>query len=157
MRAALLSFHNAYNYGAALQAYALQCAVENLGVECEYLNYQNAFRKHAYDMKYQMKSALAKKNVPAAVKSVVGMPVMSARAEGFNQFYANHLKTTKTVFSSSEEARKVNGAYDKFIVGSDQVWNYAHNGEDTAYLLDFVDDDRKKISPKAFIKTCLFG
>ena len=36
MKAALLSFHNAYNYGAALQAYALQCAVRKLGAECEY-------------------------------------------------------------------------------------------------------------------------
>jgi polysaccharide pyruvyl transferase WcaK-like protein len=31
-------------------------------------------------------------------------------------------------------------------VGSDQVWNYNNNGRDFAYLLDFVEDDTKKIS-----------
>lgn len=146
MKIALLSFHNAYNYGAALQAYGLQCAVQNLGVECEYINYQNDFRRHAYDMKYQFASALKKKNVFGAAKYLIGMPIMSARAKGFESFYAKYLKTSKELYRSSEEAKNANGKYDKFIVGSDQVWNYSNNGGDTAFLLDFVDDDVKKIS-----------
>ena len=146
MKVALLSFHNAYNYGAALQAYGLQCAVESLGAACEYLNYQNDFRSHAYDMKRQFTDALKKKNVFGAAKALAGMPIMSARAKGFERFYCAHLKTSKALYRSSEEAKKANGDYDKFIVGSDQVWNYSNNGGDTAYLLDFVEDDRKKIS-----------
>lgn len=146
MKVALLSFHNAYNYGAALQAYGLQCAVQNLGVDCEYINYQNDFRRHAYDMKHQFASAVKKKNVVGAAKSFVGMPIMSARAKGFEGFYSNYLKTSTELYRSSEEAKRTNGDYDKFIVGSDQVWNYSNNGGDTAYLLDFVEDDSKKIS-----------
>lgn len=146
MKAALLSFHNAFNYGAALQAYALQYAVESLGVDCEYINYQNEFRRHAYDMKYHFKSSLKNKDLFGAVKSFIGAPVMSARSKSFHKFYSTHLKTTKKIFANSEEAKKLNSLYDKFIVGSDQVWNYTNNGGDTAYLLDFVDDDKKKIS-----------
>lgn len=146
MKVALLSFHNAYNYGAALQVYGLQCAVQDLGVECEYINYQNDFRRHAYDMRHQFKSALKKKNMLSASKSLVGMPIMSARAKGFKRYYAKFLKTSKDVYRSSEEVRKTNAHYDKFIVGSDQVWNYSNNGGDTTYLLDFVEDDSKKIS-----------
>ncbi len=146
MKIALLSFHNAYNYGAALQAYGLQCAVQSLGVECEYINYQNDFRRHAYDMKHQFASSVKKKNVLGAAKYLVGMPIMAARAKGFESFYSKHLKTSKELYRSSEAAKSANGKYDKFIVGSDQVWNYSNNGGDTAYLLDFVDDDSKKIS-----------
>ena len=146
MKVALLSFHNAYNYGAALQAYGLQCAVQQLGVDCEYINYQNSFRKNAYDMKYQLSQAIANKKVINAAKTLVGTPIMAKRAKKFEEFYSKYLRVTKRVYASSEEAKETNVTYDKFIVGSDQVWNFHHNGGDIAYLLDFVDDDSKKIS-----------
>ncbi len=146
MKVALLSFHNAYNYGAALQAYALQCAVEKYGVACEYLNYQNEYRQHAYDMKFQFRHAVTEKKAVNAAKAFVGMPIMASRAKKFEEFFEKHLHVTNLVFHSSEEARETNAGYDKFIVGSDQVWNYSNNGGDTAFLLDFVDDDSKKIS-----------
>lgn len=146
MKIALLSFHNAYNYGAALQAYALQCAVQHLGVDCEYINYQNTFRKHAYDMKFQFSQAVVKKKPINAVKAFVGMPIMAKRAKEFEEFYKKNLHVTDRVYKNSEEAKSTNNSYDKYIVGSDQVWNYSNNGGDNAFLLDFVNDDRKKIS-----------
>ncbi len=146
MKAALLSFHNAYNYGAALQAYALQCAVQKLGAECEYIDYRNAYRRNAYDMKYQFASALKSRKIMSAAKSLIGIPVMARRAKNFKRFYSQYLRKTDHEYTCSKEARELNGTYDKFIVGSDQVWNFSNNGGDTAYLLDFVDDDSKKIS-----------
>ena len=146
MKAALLSFHNAYNYGAALQAYALQRAVEELGAECEYINYQNDHRRHAYDLKYQFVQALKERKPLSATKALAGMPVLARRGRKFRRFFSRHLKTTAAVIDSPEKARALNGRYDKFIVGSDQVWNYTNNGGDTAYLLDFVEDDSRKIS-----------
>ena len=38
MKVGLISFHNAYNYGACLQAYALQEAILGFGAECEYID-----------------------------------------------------------------------------------------------------------------------
>ena len=146
MKVALLSFHTAYNYGAALQAYALQRTVEKSGAECEYINYQNDHRAHAYDMKYHFRNSLANKNVFGAAKSLLGMPAMAARAKGFNKFYSDYLRTTEEVYKNSAEAAQLNGKYDKFIVGSDQVWNSINNGSDTAFMLDFVEDNAKKIS-----------
>ena len=146
MKAALLSFHNAYNYGAALQAYGLQRAVEKIGADCEYIDYQNDYRRHAYDLKYQFIHSLKKKKFLSAAKSLAGIPVMARRGRKFDRFYSEHLKTNGRLIADSEQAGKLNDQYDKFIVGSDQVWNYSNNGGDTAYLLDFVNDDRKKIS-----------
>ena len=146
MKVALLSFHNAYNYGAALQAYGLQCAVRGMGVECEYIDYQNEHRRNAYNMKYHFAAAVRAKNLFGAARSLLGMPFMSARAKGFDRFYADYLQKTASVYATSEEAKALSGAYDKFIVGSDQVWNPVNNGGDAAFLLDFVADDQKKIS-----------
>lgn len=146
MKVALLSFHNAYNYGAALQAYGLQKAVEKLNVECEYIDYVNSYRKAAYDMPSQFVSAIAQKKYVRALRVLLGTPFMVHRGRAFQRFYASHLKTTDKTYHSSQEAKELNDHYDKFIVGSDQVWNYINNGADWAYLLDFVTEDRKKIS-----------
>lgn len=146
MKIALLSFHNAYNYGAALQAYALQEYVQSLGHECEYIHYVNNSRRHSYDMGYQLKRALHDKNVKQSIKLALGIPFMKKRGVNFEQFYAQNLHKTQTLYTCSEEARELNGHYDKFIVGSDQVWNPKNNGGDCAFLLDFVEDGAKRIA-----------
>ena len=146
MKVALLSFHNAFNYGAALQAYALQCAVEEMGVQCEYINYVNEHRKNAYDMHYQLRDAIKNRNIPRAIRVAVGTPFINSRGKKFKKFYQAYLKRTEKVYRTSYEARELNEQYDKFIVGSDQVWNTENNGGDTAYLLDFVENPQKRIS-----------
>ena len=37
----ILTFHNAHNYGAALQAFALRNKLRNMGYEAEIINYCN--------------------------------------------------------------------------------------------------------------------
>ena len=146
MKVALLSFHNAFNYGAALQAYALQSTVEDMGVECEYIDYVNTRRKAAYHMPSQFAAALTEKKYIRALRVLLGTPFIVHRGRMFRKFYAAHLHTTEKTYHSSQEASELNNRYDKFIVGSDQVWNYDNNGADWAYLLDFVTEDKKKIS-----------
>lgn len=146
MKIALLSFHNAYNYGAALQAYGLQYAVQKLGVDCEYIDYQNERRKFAYDMNKQILYAFKRKDYVRSVKLICGKPFIERRGKRFDKFYDNYLNKTKKTYHSSKELLELNDEYDKFIVGSDQVWNYDNNGADWAFLLDFVKDNNKKIS-----------
>ena len=146
MKIALLSFHNAYNYGAALQAYGLQCAVRQLGFDCEYINYVNETRMHAYDMPHQIGKAIKDKKWVRAVKTLIGTPLIRKRGRCFERFYAKNLSKTEREYHSSWEAKELNSRYDRFVIGSDQVWNPANNGGDMAYLLDFVEDPRKKAS-----------
>lgn len=146
MKVGMMSFHNAYNYGAALQAYGLQYAIEKMGIECEYIDYRNERRDFNYDMKKQIKAEFRKKNYPRAAKMIVGKPLMERRGKRFETFYSKYLKKTSQVYRNSEAAKELEPLYDKFIVGSDQVWNYVNNGADWAYMLDFVEDNSKKIS-----------
>lgn len=146
MKIALLSFHNAYNYGAALQAYALQEAVKQLGVQCEYIDYTNEQRKHSYDMKYQFIKAVCDKKVVRAVRVACGSPFIMLRGIKFKKFYRKNLIQTKESYSNVKELKSLNSKYDRFIVGSDQVWNPENNGEDWVFLLNFVEEDDKKIS-----------
>ena len=146
MKIGLISFHNAANYGAALQAYALQKYLQKQGCSCEYINYVNDMRRNAYSMTFQICSSLKHGNIKGALAYTLGSPLMLLRKKRFGCFYKQHLKQTEKVYHSSEEAKELNNVYDIFIVGSDQVWSPHHNGHDTAFLLDFVDNDKKKIS-----------
>lgn len=146
MKAALLSFHNALNYGACLQAYALQEALGEMGVDCEYIDYMNSKREEIYKISARIKNALKKRDIKDVVKTVCGSPFILSRRRKFDKFYQNYLKKTAQTYRSCEEAARLEPAYDKFIVGSDQVWNAEHNGADSAYLLGFIKDSNKKIS-----------
>ena len=127
MKIALLSFHTAYTYGASLQAYALQHALEEIGVECEYIKYVNAHRKNAYNMSFQLKDALRNKKWIRAIKVFIGTPFIKKRGKLFEEFYTRNLKKTSKEYHSSIEAKELNDQYDKFMVGSDQVWNPENN------------------------------
>ncbi len=146
MKIALLTFHNAINYGAALQVYASQKAIQELGAECEVIDYVNEHRKNAYNMFEQAKKNLKEKKMISFAKVLVGTPFMSSRRKKFLEFYNENLECTDKQFTNSKEAKALNGLYDKFIVGSDQVWNYINNGSDFSFLLNFVEDDNRKIS-----------
>ena len=146
MKLALLSFHNAANYGAALQAYALQRFLSDSGYDCEYINYINQSRAHEYSMSWHIYDCLKRGKLTSAAAYLVGSPFMELRKYRFNKFYKKYLKTTRKIYHNSKEAEELNDLYDKFIVGSDQVWNPICNGYDSAFLLDFVKDGKKRVS-----------
>lgn len=146
MKLGLLSFHNAANYGAAFQAFALQKALVDRGVDCEYINYQNDHRRSSYSMSHHFLKSLKRGDIKGAIKYMLGSPFMMLRKIRFNTFYKKNLKCTSKIYRNPSDMAELNCNYSKFIVGSDQVWNWDHNGGDDTYLLSFVDDDTKKIS-----------
>lgn len=146
MKVGLISFHNAYNYGACLQAYALQEAILGFGAECEYIDYINKRRADGYKMSARIAKSLKAKDFKGTVKNICGVPFVRSRGRKFDKFYKSYLRKTGKTYRSCSEAQVLESAYDKFIVGSDQVWNYEHNGTDEAFFLSFVKDDSKKIS-----------
>ncbi len=65
----------------------------------------------------------------------------------FNLFRKKYLKIypEKTINRKALTQSDINERYIKFIVGSDQVWNY-NIKYDFTYLLDFIKDSSKKIA-----------
>lgn len=146
MKLALLSFHTAANYGASLQAYAFERFLSDKGFDCEYINYVNASRAHEYSMSWHIWDSLRQGKIKNAIAYALGSPFMTLRKWRFNKFYKKNLCKTEQVYRSSREAASLNDEYDYFLVGSDQVWNPICNGDDAAFLLDFVRDGKKRIS-----------
>lgn len=146
MKIGLLTFHTAANFGATLQAYALQEFLEQNGYDAEYLDYQNHHRRMIYDMSYHVKECLKSGKILEALVYSFGMPIMNMRKKKFDIFNRKYLYLSSQTYYTPKDLEGVNDHYDKFIVGSDQVWNPKNNGGDVSFLLDFVTDKTKTIS-----------
>ena len=146
MKIGLITFHNTANYGAALQTYALQHFLDINGYDSTYINYVNSVRRHQYDMLYHIFENIKDGKYKAAITFALGSPFMFLRKKRFSRFYNKYVSVTKEIYRDSVQAKSLNKVFDVFIVGSDQVWNPGNNGKDMAYLLDFVDDDKLKMS-----------
>lgn len=145
-KVALMTFHNAANYGAILQTYALQAALEAKGYDAQYIDYVNENRRLAYDMTNHVAKALKSGNFRRAIKYALGASFMGMRKNRFAKFSKQYLHLTPKTYTNSADARELNRQFDKFIIGSDQVWNPKNNGGDMAFLLDFVEVGGKRIS-----------
>ncbi|MEZ8650765.1 polysaccharide pyruvyl transferase family protein [Vibrio splendidus] len=141
MKIATITYHRAINYGAILQCYALQKSLHDLGYESEVLDYRCAF----LEKQYRKKSIT---NLPT-LRELAVMIIKNGNAknnqDNFRLFMENEMTVSPRAYTDQNIGQS-NQSYDKFIVGSDQVWSYFCSGFDQRYFLDFVQDNTKKIS-----------
>lgn len=136
----LLTFHRANNYGAVLQAYALQNVVEGLGYECEYLDISfNPGQIQETEKQNTMLRKLSK------LKNIKGIIRGRKRTASFQKFRKLYLKISEEKFGSDKYITD-SSKYESYIVGSDQVWNLNITNSTLSFLLHFVDKNKKKNS-----------
>lgn len=140
MKIAILTFHWATNYGAVLQAYALQHYLTQLGNEVEIINYYPSKYKKSYF------NALITKRINKIHKRLIEVK----KEKKIDSFRKKHLNITE-YFNSSNKLNSISDNYDCFICGSDQIWNpsflqYGEKGKTYVYFLDFVSENKIKAS-----------
>lgn len=143
MRVGILTYHNAINYGAVLQAYALQQVVKKLGVECEIIDYSCP----AVEKQYRRKKISDHANWKVYVMDILSGHRLDRKKEAFEKFRKQYLSLSDKMDVVSGEGLK---DYDAIIVGSDQVFNPKNTEGDSAYLLD-LQCSAKKIAYAASI------
>ena len=134
MKTAIITFQDGENYGAQLQAYALKHVLSQ-DSDCDVLNFYNP---HFHRKKIQP-------GLKGAVVSLLFGRAYQRKHERFQQFQKDCL-LGDAPYLQKEDLPGVNGSYDLFVTGSDQVWNLRCSGGQTAYFLDFVEDPNKKFS-----------
>ena len=146
MKIGIMTFYDSYNYGAVLQAYALQQVLAEMQVPSQIIAYK---RK-----KYGVASA-----APTAATAVsFGQRLMRkyytlrygralpVRNQRFDDFRTSYLSLSECEYASEEELRQATLDCDAYICGSDQIWNPYHPTFSTLYLLDFVPAGRPRIA-----------
>lgn len=140
MRVGILTIHFGRNYGSVLQAYALNKYLNNLGVDTRTID----FIPDRFNFIHKYVAGQGRNVVVKVVASAMRFPKNYYQYRVFDRFLANNIKLTRrvTTVAALEEIGKT---IDVLIVGSDQVWNYAYNGQSqNIYYLDFVDGNRTK-------------
>ena len=138
MNIGIVTFINTINYGALLQAYALQEKIRDLGENPEIIQYTNELieKKEKNSKPYRLGHI---------IKKVVMGKATERKIHEFELFEAKNIIKGRKLTSDIDNS-DINRYYDMFITGSDQVWNMTITHEDWIYFLSFVEDNRKKVS-----------
>lgn len=153
--AILTKYYKNYNYGGMLQGYALHKTIEQLGFDCDIISYDvwknpNPVYKNILQQckQYGIKTAFEKVIEKAISKQGYKIKnIVDERKRLFNEFMVQTGANTEEYDDSN--LSELNGIYDFFVSGSDQVWN--PNAVRNLYLQGFVTDDTKKIAYAASI------
>lgn len=154
MKICTMTCHHVYNYGATLQAFALQHYLESLGHEVEIIDYRLPSHRR-YDLSYihpsgrlyQISKKLPFLKWPIRLYRNIDQIKTWGRKKSFDKFDANYLHITENTYRTIEELRGNPPKADMYIAGSDQIWNTnMPNGNSPAYYLDFGDKDKRRIS-----------
>lgn len=161
-RVGILTFQNALNYGALLQAYALQEKCRELGYDTKIINYRNPAFYNAYFDVYHMEHIIYENlydftegrgtvyRVRTMLENLLHhdrMQIARNKIERMSAFIKNYFRLSKEY--TPGEIKNANEEFDTFIVGSDQVWNMSSCRFDLSYYLNFTD--KEKISYAASI------
>ncbi|RLI84862.1 MAG: hypothetical protein DRO98_08040 [Archaeoglobales archaeon] len=138
------------NYGAVLQAYALQKVLSTMGYETELID----FVPIAYNLRHRIRSiwklvrdrglSYILKRLSNRVlkilmkeKSLESSQLSLKRFQKFEEFKQQFMIFTEKTYHSFEDLRELNSVYDIYVVGSDLVWSpwLMDEGRLKAYLL----------------------
>ena len=137
----IITYHASHNCGSMLQAFALQSVLnDKFKVENEIINFSNEGQQAMYKPFWKVK------NIKGLIKNALWLTVLPSiqkQRKAYMNFSEKYFKLSKHSYSVNQELTETNNLYDKFITGSDQVWNISCMDADDAYYLNFVEGKRK--------------
>lgn len=157
MRIRTITCHDVYNFGASLQAFALQTYLQSLGHDVAIIDYKPDYLSGHYKLWAYHKGV--DYPIVKQLYLLAKLPgrLLSLRTKRkFDTFTKKHLRLTRR-YNSYEELRDNPPEADCYIAGSDQIWNTLFkNGRDPAFYLDFGQGKVKRISYAAsFATSCI--
>ena len=158
MKIKIITCHDVYNVGASLQAYALQTYLEVSGHEVEIINYKPDYLSRHYEWRIVANPIY---NRPIIKQLYLGAKFLMyklslKRKRLFDDFSTIYLNRTSRLYRSNDELKQNCPLADLYIAGSDQIWNtFFRTGKDPAFYLDFVPDNKRKVSYAASLATSI--
>ncbi|CEO38468.1 polysaccharide pyruvyl transferase family protein [Photobacterium kishitanii] len=145
MRVATLTLPFHANYGAVLQAYALQVTLKSFGHDVYSLDIDRRSLRPLF--KYSLS------RIKGIVTKGEVLDNYNYGNKKFKKFIENEIALTKKIKFQKDFMRNDIQNFDAYIVGSDQVWRPKYVMNIGRYFLDFVKNDKIKISYAASFGT----
>ncbi|MCF8273426.1 MAG: polysaccharide pyruvyl transferase family protein [Flavobacteriaceae bacterium] len=145
-----ITCHEVYNHGASLQEHALLKFLDNKGHKTETINYQPNYLNNHFNF-WRISNPRYKKNLLfKVIYLILKFPSrykLLKRKRAFDEFSKKYIKSTNIIYKTNSDLKNNLPMADSYICGSDQIWNsFFENGKDPAFYLDFVPNDKLKIS-----------
>jgi len=121
MKIGILTFHCPHNYGAVLQAYALQEKLKSMGHEVEIIDYRPDYLLSPYSA-FSIRNNKSRNPIylfRRFVESILTFYTKIKRRKVFKEFIHNKLDLSEDVSGI------IPNYYDLYILGSDQIWNFS--------------------------------
>lgn len=141
MNLEIVTFHFANNYGAVLQAYALQAHLSQYG-NVEFLSYEPEHLRKLYSLN-PFSCGIHPREI---VRRARAIPYKRKQLELFSNFRKNDLRCANPDTSDIDLAKNILNKADAVIYGSDQIWNLGITNSDSIYFGDYIDKTVKKIA-----------
>lgn len=147
MKILIATMHRGYNFGSALQIYALSeylRSQKHIPIVLDYIPKRINFKsniQHLIKDFFQLKSSIHSKYI--TLRAII---IYITNEYQYNKFFNNNILLTSKYFSLEEIQDNCPKA-DIYMTGSDQVWNSNHNqGIDKVFFLSFTQDNAKRIA-----------
>lgn len=155
----IITFCNCMNYGAELQAYALQKKLNMLGADAEViyiekekdvLQHSSNAIKNAIVKRYQMYGLfkgsienfkLIKNKLADRLAQKKNTEKILNKKKIFDSFFEQYIRHTERYYTLAELRNgNIKFDYDVIVAGSDQIWNYLQTKYLDVFFLMFVKD-----------------
>lgn len=149
----IITFHNARNYGACLQTFALQKKIEEMGHTVNIVDYRPSAIENNFGIIIKSRMIAECKSLVSAIKfsilTVLCLPWRTLKENKFISFCSDNYNLTDETYSNIKQiqlAAKQNKLdYKFYIFGSDQIWNpIITEGVDSVYYGDFAAENSIK-------------
>ncbi|MGZ0656454.1 polysaccharide pyruvyl transferase family protein [Coraliomargarita sp. W4R72] len=154
-RVGVLTFHRSANYGAVLQAYALQKCLKSIGFSPSLIDYIPAQKsRHARtSLKQEWLDRLNRMRRPKFILTAVGNRIRAclcrkkqARLSAICTSFIDRHTQVDPAPIFSQDSWKIEDSYHALITGSDQVWNTRWDKLDPVYFLNVDCDCDRRIA-----------
>lgn len=144
----IITLNGYFNYGNRLQNYALEKIIQGMGFQVETIRIDG-----------RTKNEVIKEKLAKFKRKVIRNPRyddIQKRINIFKDFSKQNMNETERKYPFKKDLSILNTKYDKFVVGSDQVWNPSMNYQSSAYFLQFASKS-KRISYSASFGVSIFS
>jgi len=150
-RIASITYHFVPNYGAALQAWALQKCLDGLGLEAFFIDYRPAHLTTGGAFWWPGNRWRLRANLVIAYQKSQAVRQMlrgdGGKRAAFAAFHRQHLRLSEQRYRSAEALRSHPPEADGYVCGSDQIWNSSlQYGIDPSYFLDFETSGKPRVA-----------
>ena len=135
-----ITYHDSINYGAVLQAYALQKILSDMGHVSEIIDYRPPQRgvrvlSRFYRFRHFVWQLVSRKMIAG-----------EERRKKTEEFRSKYIRLSSSKYFDAKTLHSTPPLYDAYITGSDQVWNPRINDDDSSYFLTLAPPGKTRIS-----------